>query len=96
MDWSMLFQVTIPLFGAGAWLWSRIDKKFEKQENTTNGQFNSMNKRIEGLENKVDDGFQKTRTDIHDLKERISKQEGRLEILSNWVEKMIFDKTGTH
>lgn len=61
MDWSLLLQVTIPLFGAGAWLWSRIDKRFERIENrlqslesSTNKGFNDLNGRLSKLEGRVD------------------------------------------
>ena len=50
MDWSLLLQVTIPIFGAGAWLWSRLDKKFEKIDE----RFEKIDKKFEKIDERSD------------------------------------------
>ena len=53
MDWNLLLQVTLPLGAFSAWVWSRLDKQFEKIDQRFEKidlRFDKMDQRFDRLE----------------------------------------------
>ena len=102
MDWKELLTILIPTLGFLAWVYNRLDKKFDKMEDKFNKMEDKFDKRFEEVDKrfeKVDKQFEKMYDVINEIKKdtyriemRITRLEGQFDERGYWESR----KTGTH
>jgi len=84
MNWQEILIILVPLLGLMAWVYNRLDKRFDAILN----EMKDMRKDIQDLRKDIQD----LRKDIQSLDSRISRIEGQLTGIYHWEPRILEKK----
>ncbi len=96
MTWQELLMILVPSLSALAWVYNRIDKKFDKIDKT----FEKIDQRLDTIDKKFEAvlmEIKEIRRDIQSIDVRMSLLEGRFDERGYWesrIYKNILEKEG--
>ena len=76
MDWNLFLQVVLPLGAFSAWIYNRLDKKFDAIDK----RFDDVNRKFEAIIAEL----KEMRRDMQSMDSRLSRLEGRFEEGHYW------------